>query len=56
MEAREVLLLFGARRTGKSMLVYQIIRSLLERGVAGEAILFVNYSGPEDLGLLAHLR
>lgn len=46
MEAREVLLLFGARRTGKSTLVYQIIRSLLDRGVAGEAILFMNLDEP----------
>lgn len=46
MEVREVLLLFGARRTGKSTLVYQIIRSLLERGVAGEAILFMNLDEP----------
>jgi len=46
LEAREILLLAGARRTGKSTLVYQIIQSLLERGVPKEAILYINLDEP----------
>jgi len=32
-ESTEVLLLLGARRTGKSTLVYQIIRNLLDNSI-----------------------
>jgi len=46
MEAREILLLVGARRTGKSTLVYQIINDLLTSGTPPEAILFVNLDEP----------
>ncbi|PXF61550.1 MAG: AAA+ family ATPase [Candidatus Methanogaster sp.] len=46
MEAGEILLLVGARRTGKSTLVYQIIKDLLQRGTPPEAILFVNLDEP----------
>lgn len=49
--AREVLVLIGARRTGKSTLVYQIIRSLLDQGVPGEAILFINLDEPLFLSM-----
>ena len=46
LDAPEVLLLVGARRTGKSTLVYQIISSLLRRGVPGRAILFITMDEP----------
>ncbi|MEA3323811.1 MAG: ATP-binding protein [Euryarchaeota archaeon] len=46
MEAGEILLLVGARRTGKSTLVYQIIKDLLQNGTPPEAILFVNLDEP----------
>jgi len=46
MKAREVLLLLGARRTGKSTLVYQIIRDLLDNRIPPEAILFINLDEP----------
>jgi predicted AAA+ superfamily ATPase len=46
MKAREVLLLLGARRTGKSTLVYQIIRDLLNNKTYPEAILFINLDEP----------
>ena len=46
MEAGEILLLVGARRTGKSTLVYQIIKDLLNNGTPPEAILFVNLDEP----------
>ncbi len=43
---QEILLLLGARRTGKSTLVYQIIRSLLDFGTEKEAILYINLDEP----------
>jgi predicted AAA+ superfamily ATPase len=43
---QEILLLLGARRTGKSTLVYQIIRSLLDSGTRAEAILYINLDEP----------
>ncbi len=46
LDAKEILLLAGARRTGKSTLVYQIIRSLLEKSVPKEAILYINLDEP----------
>ncbi|KAB2944708.1 MAG: ATP-binding protein [Candidatus Methanoperedens sp.] len=46
LKAREVLLLLGARRTGKSTLVYQIIKSLLKDKTSPEAILFINLDEP----------
>ena len=46
MKAREVLLLLGARRTGKSTLVYQIIKNLLHNKTPPEAILFINLDEP----------
>ncbi len=46
MKAREVLLLLGARRTGKSTLAYQIIRNLLDNRISPEAILFINLDEP----------
>ncbi|MDD1686281.1 ATP-binding protein [Methanoregula sp.] len=46
LAAQEILLLAGARRTGKSTLVYQIIRSLLDAGARREAILYINLDEP----------
>jgi predicted AAA+ superfamily ATPase len=46
MKTREILLLVGARRTGKSTLAYQIIKNLLDKGIPPEAILFINLDEP----------
>lgn len=46
MKTREVLLLLGARRTGKSTLAYQIIRNLLNNKIPPEAIIFINLDEP----------
>ncbi|MDO9035888.1 MAG: ATP-binding protein [Methanoregula sp.] len=46
LRAKEILLLIGARRTGKSTLVYQIIQSLLDTGIRKEAILYLNLDEP----------
>jgi len=59
--AKEILLLTGARRTGKSTLVYQLIQSLLDRGIRKEAILYINLDEPlfvnraKDPGFLREL-
>jgi len=61
MEAKEILLLIGARRTGKSTLVYQLIQSLLDTGTRKEAILYFNLDEPlfvnraKDPGFLREL-
>jgi hypothetical protein len=46
LNTREILLLVGARRTGKSTLLYQVIHSLLEKGIHDTAILFINLDEP----------
>jgi len=46
LETKEILILTGARRTGKSTLVYQIIESLIKRGVLKEDILYINLDEP----------
>ena len=46
LDTREILLLTGARRTGKSTLVYQIIEHLLKNGVPKEEILYINLDEP----------
>lgn len=46
LHTREILLLVGARRTGKSTLLYQVIHSLLEKGIQDKAILFINLDEP----------
>ncbi len=51
LDIQEVLLIVGARRTGKSTLVYQIIRSLLDQGVGREAILYINLDEPLFLSM-----
>lgn len=61
LSAKEILLLSGARRTGKSTLVYQIIHSLLDAGTQKEAILYINLDEPlfvnraKDPGFLREL-
>jgi hypothetical protein len=61
LPVKEVLLLTGARRTGKSTLVYQIIRSLLDTGTEKEAVLYINLDEPlfdsraKDPGFLREL-
>lgn len=42
----EILLLIGARRTGKSTLAYQVIKNLLDSNVPPESILFINLDEP----------
>jgi hypothetical protein len=46
LASREILLLLGSRRTGKSTLVYQIIRSMLDTGTPKEAVLYINLDEP----------
>lgn len=46
LDTEEILLLTGARRTGKSTLVYQIIEFLLARGVPKKEILYINLDEP----------
>ena len=46
LPTKEILLLTGARRTGKSTLAYQVIKSLLDSNVPPEAILFINLDEP----------
>ena len=61
MGAQEILVLAGARRTGKSTLVYQLIRTLLDTGTQKEAILYLNLDEPlfvnraKDPGFLREL-
>lgn len=61
MAAKEILVLAGARRTGKSTLVYQLIRTLLDTGTRKEAILYLNLDEPlfvnraKDPGFLREL-
>ena len=46
LDTEEILLLTGARRTGKSTLVYQIIEYLMTHGVPKEDILYINLDEP----------
>ena len=46
MDAPEVLVLTGARRTGKSTLLHQLVRRLLDSGTPPEAVLFMNLEEP----------
>ncbi|MFH0967877.1 MAG: ATP-binding protein, partial [Methanobacteriota archaeon] len=43
---REVLVLLGARRTGKSTLVYQIIADLIRKEIPAKSILYLNLDEP----------
>ena len=46
LKTKEILLLTGARRTGKSTLAYQLIKNLLNSNVPPESILFINLDEP----------
>lgn len=46
MGAREILVLLGARRVGKSTLMYQLIDKLLKEGVPPNRILLLNLDEP----------
>lgn len=43
LKSREILVLTGVRRSGKTTLLMQTIKSLLEKGVDRKQILFVNF-------------
>jgi len=51
VEIREITIIIGVRRSGKSTLMYQMVDRLLSQGVAPEQIFFVNL---EDLSLSKH--
>ena len=61
LPAKEILILTGARRSGKSTLIYQIIRSLLDTGTKKDAVLYINLDEPlfvsraKDPGFLREL-
>ena len=42
LEIKEISVIIGARRTGKSTLMYQMVDNLLSKGIKSEQILFVN--------------
>ena len=43
IEIREITILTGVRRAGKSTLMYQMIKKLLDQGIDPKQILFVNF-------------
>lgn len=45
-EVRRAVLLSGARRTGKTTIMYQVISSLLENSISPKDILFVSFDHP----------
>jgi predicted AAA+ superfamily ATPase len=56
LEDPKIVHLIGVRRCGKSTIAYQTIQALLDAGVEGENVLFVNFEDPAlsgmDLGQL----
>jgi uncharacterized protein len=54
MDMREILIISGIRRSGKTTIMYQLIENLLQKGIDTRNILFVNIEDPrfmgEDLG------
>lgn len=46
LNTEEILLLTGARRTGKSTLAYQLIQKLLDSHIPAESVLFINLDEP----------
>jgi len=46
MEEREIIVLSGVRRSGKTTLMYQAVDRLISRGVPPENILFLNLEDP----------
>ncbi len=53
MERKEVLVLKGIRRSGKSTIVKQLMQELLKKGVSKEQILYINL---EDYGFADNLN
>ena len=45
-EIRRIVLLSGARRTGKTTIMYQTIASLIEDGINPKEILFISFDHP----------
>ena len=43
MELKEIKIVTGVRRSGKSIILYQIIEHLLNMGVSPKNILFLNF-------------
>ncbi|MEA3329804.1 MAG: ATP-binding protein [Nanoarchaeota archaeon] len=52
LKANEIVILNGVRRSGKTTLLFQIIKDLIKQGVNPKAILFVNF----DHADLSHLE
>jgi len=50
LEKREITVLGGVRRSGKTTTMYQLIGKLLAKGVARENILFLNLEDPMMIG------
>lgn len=46
LDAPEIVALIGPRRAGKTTVLFQVMASLLERGVPAEALLHVNFEEP----------
>ncbi|MBI4141000.1 ATP-binding protein, partial [Candidatus Woesearchaeota archaeon] len=47
IELKEITILLGIRRAGKSTIMYQMIDSILNKGVEPKQILFVNFDDPK---------
>ena len=45
-DIRRMTLLIGARRTGKTTIMYQMIASLLKQGVSSEKIVYISFDHP----------
>ncbi len=53
MERKEIIVLKGIRRSGKSTIIKQLIKELLKKGVKAEPILYINL---EDYGFADNLN
>ena len=51
-DIRRIVVMSGARRTGKTTIMYQIISDLLEDGVKPQNILFFTFDHPVILSLI----
>ncbi|MBI2981139.1 MAG: ATP-binding protein [Deltaproteobacteria bacterium] len=49
-QVRRAVILLGPRRVGKTVLMHQVIKRLLDGGVAGNRILFINLQAPVYYG------
>ena len=43
IEIKEITIITGVRRSGKSTIMYQMISNLLKKGISPKQILFVNF-------------